>query len=191
MEERERNELLISWATISVAFAWAFGGGLFHFGEFFRILPMVMLGTATGFIVHELAHKYVAIHFGAHAEYRLWQYGLAMALGAAALFGVIIAAPGAVYIYSDTLSRKQNGLISLAGPLTNIVLGIIFAVAAGFLGTQDLVGLTFAFTARINFSLATFNLIPIFPLDGSKVFAWHPVIWAAAIASAFFLPGFL
>ena len=188
MNGQERNEILISWFTISVAFAWAFGGGIFRFGEFFRLLPVVLVGTATGFIFHELAHKYVAIHFGAHAEYRMWQYGLGLAVAMAALFGIVFAAPGAVYIFSDNLSRKENGLISLAGPLTNIVLGIAFALALPFLAPGNLLFDMVRFAASINFSLATFNLLPIFPLDGSKVFAWNPAAWLVSIASAFFLP---
>src|SRR3989344_673417 len=171
MNGQERNEILISWFTISLAFAWAFGGGIFRFGEFFRLLPVVLVGTATGFIFHELAHKYVAIHFGAHAEYRMWQYGLGLAVAMAALFGIVFAAPGAVYIFSDNLSRKQNCFISLAGPLTNIMLGLLFTLAYLFFRPPEMLGLITAYGASINFGLATFNLIPIFPLDGSKVFA--------------------
>ncbi len=188
MEDRERNEIIISWLTISVAFAWAFGGGVFNFAAFPRLLPIVLVGTATGFIFHELAHKYVAIHFGAHAEYRMWQSGLLLAVGMAAFLGIVFAAPGAVYIFSDSLNRKQNGLISLAGPATNIVLGFAFSLVTLLFHPTGLLGLIAAYTASINFGLATFNLLPIFPLDGSKVFAWNPVIWAAAIGVAFFGP---
>ncbi|HIH16843.1 MAG TPA: site-2 protease family protein [Candidatus Diapherotrites archaeon] len=180
MEDRERNEILISWLTISVAFAWAFGGGIFQFGDFFRLMPIVLVATGTGFIFHELAHKYVAIRFGAHAEYRMWQSGLVLAVVMAAVFGVVFAAPGAVYIFSDNLSRKQNGFISLAGPLTNIVLGCLFTLAYLFFHPPELLGLITAYGASINFGLATFNLIPIFPLDGSKVFTWNPLVWGLA-----------
>jgi len=43
------------------------------------------------------------------------------------LFGFIIAAPGAVFI-RGMITRERNGKISLAGPMTNIVLAILFLI---------------------------------------------------------------
>ncbi len=58
--------------------------------------------------------------------------------------------------------------VGIAGPASNILLGTIFALlsrnlAGGF--TKDI----FLFTGSINFILAFFNLIPIPPLDGSRI----------------------
>ena len=33
----------------------------------------------------------------------------------------------------------------------------------------------------VNLFLATFNMIPVMPLDGAKVFRWNKVIWAAVL----------
>ena len=75
--------------------------------------------------------------------------------------------------------RKDRALIALAGPLSNLVLGIIFTLilvplfnmepannASIFLRIQQLV----IYAAFINFGLFIFNLLPIPPLDGSHVF---------------------
>lgn len=180
---REMRDLLISWLTISVAFSLVLSRNFLNVFSFFEAFPIALAGVGTGFILHELAHKYVAIRYGARAEFRAWTIGLAFAIIIPLItFGnLLFAAPGAVYI-SGNVSRKQNGIISLAGPLTNILVGIVFlllSVGAGYGFFYTL----FSSVAMINLFLAAFNLIPIFPLDGSKVLAWNAVVWAV-----FFVP---
>jgi len=182
MKHGERNDLIVSWLTISVAFAILLTPGFFNITSFVVAFPISAMVVGTGFIAHELAHRQIARKFGAHAEYRAWSFGLMFALFSAFL-GFIFAAPGAVYIYGN-LSRKENGLISIAGPLTNI------AVAIGFMGLflvnlNDWTSLLGALGFRINMFLALFNLIPFPPLDGSKVFVWSKAAWAVAAVIAF------
>lgn len=148
-------------------------------GSFPNVFPIALAAVGTGFILHELAHKYVAIHFGAQAEYRAWSIGLLIAL-ITSLFGFVFAAPGATYVYGgNNIGTRENGIISLAGPLTNIIIAILFfipmmAFAHNYIG-QILSGVVF-----INLFLALFNLLPIPPLDGSKVFNWNKIVWAIA-----------
>ncbi|MFI5164831.1 MAG: site-2 protease family protein [Bacteroidia bacterium] len=64
-------------------------------------------------------------------------------------------------------------LVALAGPLSNLFVAIVFGIAVRILisngmGASPLV-LLFGFVVLINISLAIFNLIPIPPLDGSKI----------------------
>lgn len=186
MNQRELIEIVGSWLVISVAFAWVMqtpGGTLAQ--SFLPSLVVALVAVGTGFIFHELAHKYVAIHYGAHAEFFAWPTGLGLALVLAFALGFVFAAPGAVYIFSTNLTKKQNGIISLSGPIVNIILGIVFFVF-GFLAT----GLSNPFFAMlgfragmINFFLAGFNLLPLGPLDGKKVFDWNKAVWAV-----FFVP---
>ena len=72
MNEKERNDLLISWATISVAFAFVLGPGFLNLRGFAEFLPISFVAVGTAFIFHELAHWQVARKFGCHAEYRAW-----------------------------------------------------------------------------------------------------------------------
>lgn len=73
--------------------------------------------------------------------------------------------------------RKDLALVSLAGPLTNVVLAIaaslVVKIILNFEQTELVSFFVFIFTviAKLNLLLAIFNLIPIPPLDGSKVFA--------------------
>jgi len=164
-------------------------------------LLLFALGTSftaviTGFMLHEFAHKVLAQRNGAWAEFRAYPFGLALAI-IFALLGFIFAAPGAVYI-QGMISRRQNGLISIAGPLTNLVLGLGFLSVGLFLGpSTDLLGLALYWIGSINLVLAAFNLLPIPPFDGYKVLKWSIPIYlvtfgiAAALAFLTFTNYFL
>ncbi len=86
---------------------------------------------------------------------------------------VILGAAKPVPVNFANLRDPKKGmmLVSLAGPLSNFVLAVLFVLPIKF-------GLGNAFTeqiflqgALVNIVLGTFNLIPIPPLDGSKVLA--------------------
>ena len=91
-----------------------------------------MVGVGLGFILHELGHKFSAMHFGYWSEYQLWPVGLIIAL-ASSFCGIVFAAPGAVYTYANFLDDRTNGIISIAGPVVNIVLAIIFLLMLQFI----------------------------------------------------------
>ncbi|TDX45201.1 site-2 protease family protein [Orenia marismortui] len=72
--------------------------------------------------------------------------------------------------------RKGMMLVGLAGPLANILLAIVFALifkfAAGYLfqiANPYIIRYLFLIAISINLGLAIFNLIPVPPLDGSKI----------------------
>lgn len=133
------------------------------------------------FIPHEMGHKFVAQKYGAWSEYRKSNNGLIFAV-LISLLGILIAAPGAVYI-RGYITEEQNGKISAAGPIVNI---IISAVSIGLMTvfTNGWLGTLFFMLAYINAMLALFNLIPIPPLDGSKIIKWSIPVWIAMLALA-------
>jgi len=183
--EGELKDILISWLVVSVAFGWVIKNSFSQIMQFpmniiFAIV-VAMIAVGTGFVFHELAHRTVAIRFGAKARYMMWPSLLILALIMAFLTGFVFAAPGAVYIFGEHINRKQNGIISLAGPVTNILLAIMFIaiLMAATVFQNDIIGIIAASAASINLFLALFNLLPIAPFDGSKVFAWQPLLWAA------------
>lgn len=184
---KEIRDLIISFIVIALGFTILYSNG--DYSHFTLIFPVVMIGVGAGFIFHELGHKFVAMHYGYYAEYELWPTGLLIAL-LSSFFGFIFAAPGAVVIYSQGMDEKTNGLISIAGPLVNIALGLIFFLVLGSLGdyvytdTGAIVYLICMLGTRINFFLAAFNLLPIPPLDGSKVMSWSVPIWLITFAVA-------
>lgn len=161
--------IVVSVITISIAFS------IFR-ADFWLIL----LTLGVGFIMHELAHKFVAQYYGAQAEYRAWTFGLLLALGLAVITqgGFIFAAPGAVVIYGRHLNRDQNGKIAIAGAAMNFILSLFFlALAYSSSGYEELARTG----AYLNAFLGAFNLIPIYPLDGQKVQEWNESIWLGSV----------
>lgn len=85
--------------------------------------------------------------------------------------------------------KAAAGKIAAAGPLSNFILAIVFALLTRLgpgLGWSIPLTDAFAMIVRLNISLAVFNLVPIPPLDGSKVlFALLPASRGAYALMAF------
>jgi len=101
----------------------------------------------------------------------------------AALVGGVFAAPGATYVYGNA-TRTENGRISAAGPITNLVLCVPFAALVFLTGGAGLLGLVGIVGLRINAMIATFNMLPISVLDGRKVLDWNPAVFAVLIVAS-------
>jgi Zn-dependent protease len=65
--------------------------------------------------------------------------------------------------------KRDSALISFAGPFSNFLLAIIFAILFKLVGTTGIVGTFLYFMVLYNLLLGFFNLIPLHPLDGFKV----------------------
>lgn len=181
----EITQILISVVALTAAFTIVLMGRVFgDIGEYTALDWVFALGVSavvsvTGFLLHELAHKFVAQYYGAWAEFRMYPTGLLFAV-VFAFLGFLFAAPGAVYI-QGRINRKQNGIISIAGPATNIVFGTIFVALWLLFPDMGIWSFAFNLIGVLSLFLAGFNLIPLGPLDGKKVFKWNPVVWAGAV----------
>ncbi len=154
---------------------------LFFFGSFSVDGFIIMLLTfGVAFIAHELAHKFVAQRYGYWAEFRYWEKGLLLGILMGLTRWFLFLAPGAVYIHSGYrgMPKKQNAYISLAGAATNVALAILFFILKPLFVKTALGFEIMALSISINLLLAWFNLLPIPPLDGSKVYAWNHRNWA-------------
>ena len=198
---REEADLFIAWIAISLSFAIikiAPYGILGPVGKVSLISALIYLGIALltvgiGFILHEMAHKFTAIRYGYWAEFRKDNSMLLVAVALAALVGFVFAAPGATVIYTNAadgrgLSREQNGRISAAGPVTNLLLCIPFAallVIGGGLTSGNILAQIGLAGIQINAMIAAFNMLPISILDGNKVFSWNIPVFLVLILAAF------
>lgn len=143
------------------------------------------LAVITGFLFHELAHKFMAQRYGAWAEFRMYPLGLILAL-IFSFAGFIFAAPGAVYI-QGLISRSQNAKISLSGPTMNLIVGAVFILAWAVLPVGNILGLGLRIVGLVNLFLAVFNLLPIPPMDGSKIFGWNPILYVCIFGTSLVL----
>ena len=195
----ELSSIIIAWIVLS--FGITYKNILALFGGVPGSLDFIIAGfiaTATGFIFHEMGHKFVAIRHGYVAHFRIWTWGLLLTIFTVIAFmgNFLFGAPGAVYIapaasagyYGSSYgySRqpadedKENMIISAAGPGINLAFalgffGLLLISSGGFL--SDLAATGFF----LNVGLGSFNMLPVPPLDGSKIFKKN-ILVALAIA---------
>ena len=189
----EKEQLRESIGFLTLAFALALSNGLFVVMDdpsiLITTLPLAFAAVMTGFLLHELAHKWMAQQYGCWAEYRGNKNGLYFALAMSA-FGFLLAAPGAVMV-SGRITDRQNGIIAAVGPLTNIAIANvalpIYIFTAGLDWPISLLGELARFIIVINLILGGFNMIPVQPLDGSKVIMWSKPAYLGIIAAIFAL----
>jgi len=134
-----------------------------------------------GFILHELAHKYVAQGFGLWAEFRLNMTGLLLT-AISIISPIKFIAPGAVMI-AGFADKQRMGKTAVAGPVTNLIITAALLIALPLAGTGWAYEAMVA-GASINAFLAVFNLIPFAIFDGQKVYAWNKRFWAMAFLAA-------
>lgn len=133
--------------------------------------------------VHEFFHAYVAYRFGDSTAKDMGRLTL-NPLAHLDIFGTLMmflsgfrfgwAKPVPVNPYNLKNPRVADFWISAAGPLSNfglgLIFGLIFRLSANGIIPMPQVGMHFLLIAvMINVSLGFFNLIPLYPLDGSHI----------------------
>ena len=164
--------------------------------SFLRLTVLVAFSLLVAVTVHEFSHALVATGLGDNTAKRLGRLSLnpKKHLDPAGTVMMLVAGFGwgkPVPVNQHNLSHGQTGmaLVAAAGPLTNIMVAFLLAlpIKLGLLdwsapalnrvsyvmtgglpeGLADILGLMIFF----NILLAVFNLIPLAPLDGSKILA--------------------
>lgn len=138
-------------------------------------------------VVHEISHGYVAKYLGDDTAEKMGRLTL-NPLKHLDPFGSIIlpllfiitkapfvlgwAKPVPFNPYNLRNPKTGGGIIAAAGPIVNFILAIIFGLLIRFLwplGVSPFLILSFAIVVFLNLALGIFNLLPIPPLDGSKI----------------------
>ncbi len=169
LEYIEIQDLIISILVLGFAFSFKhWGAQEFNLSIGFSNFILITFLVAFSFLVHELAHRAVAINSQAELRYRAWKFGLILAVIFVfltngwfifAAVGVITIVPLRIYRSGRTkfLGPYERTKIALSGPIANFALAILAAV---------LFNATNAFVWEklfvINAWLAVMNLFPFF-----------------------------
>lgn len=175
----ELIDLLKAWIAVTIAFTILYFSGISTLIPLFIVL---FFTVGVGFLLHELAHKFLAIRYGYHTQF-IADNKMLIFMIVISFFGIVFAAPGGVYI-KGLMDRKKNGLISLAGPLMNMILALIF-LGLTYITNVNLLAYGFV----INSWLGLFNMLPFFGLDGHKVLLWNKGIYVLALIFGIILTG--
>ena len=149
----------------------------------FYYLFCILIVTLFSMILHEIMHGVVALWQGDQTAKLSGRLSLnplkhidpvmtiivplCLALSGAPIFG------GAKPVPINTRNLKHAefsfALVALAGPLTNFILAFIFFLLFSFVSHEGNLGVLFAVGVEVNLGFMLFNLVPIPPLDGSRV----------------------
>lgn len=146
------------------------GAGIFN-------LFNAILITSVSILIHESAHRVTALYAGLRAEYKPWTFGL--------IAGIIIAfltngwawilLPGGVLFHHLTAHRigwwrydiavVTVGMLALWGSVASIFFALFLKLITNFITTPLIEK-----AILLNIALALYTMLPIPPLNGSKVF---------------------
>jgi len=173
-----------SWLLLALLVTWSLAKGIFpgsykgvSESTYWVMGVLGALGLFFSIIFHELCHSLVAT-----------RYGIPMKGITLFIFG------GVAEMDDEPPSARSEFFMAVAGPLSSFVLGLAFhgiSYAGRQLGWPGTIPTVTSYLGFINLLLASFNLIPAFPLDGGRVlrsilWGWKGNLrWATRVSSGF------
>jgi len=187
----EVRALVIAILVVSFIVGFNDGRKTFEFGHWISNFIFVLIMVTVTFLIYETGHRVAGFHAGFKVEYQLWWYGC--------LFGIIVALvtkgiiwwvllPGGIMIHHMTIHRlgwfrygtnvKAYGFIALAGPLSCIAFGTILKTVTLYFPYLPFPAATIDRIFVFNVVFGAVQLLPLPPLDGSRIF-YYSRLWYA------------
>jgi Zn-dependent protease len=171
-----------SWLLLAVLIVWSLAVGIFPDivpglppATYWSMAVVATVGLLFSIVFHQMSHAVVARRSDMPIR------GITLFI-----FG------GVAEMHSEPNSARVEFLMAVAGPVASAVLGflffLLFGLAAGLQGPPAVVGVLW-YLSYLNWTLAIFNLVPAFPLDGGRMlraalWGWRKdLAWATRIAS--------
>jgi Zn-dependent protease len=174
-ERDEVRGLVIATLALIVSFTW----------PTLLKLPIAVLVAILAFAPHELAHKIVAFTYGYAAKFKASLLGILimMLISFITQGNFTTGYAGYVEIQAKRIEKDRLANIALAGPLTNILTGLLLAAINDILMPTLLLPamLYLRMGSVVCISIGIFNLLPIGMLDGQKVFSYSKRLWIASV----------
>ncbi len=161
-------KLDVSWLLLGLLISWSLGAGYFplHYPDLPGVSyawmgASVAIGVLFSIVIHEFSHSLVARRFGMPIR------GITLFI-----FG------GVAEMEEEPPSPRVEFLMAIAGPIASFVLAALLWLTHGVLASAaplPVLGVVETL-AIINLTVALFNLVPAFPLDGGRVLRaglWH------------------
>ncbi len=151
-----------SWLLIFVLVTWTVGTSFryepWSTATLWTVAVLSSLLFFASVLAHELAHSFVARAQGIEVRgITLWLLG------------------GVSTIESEATSPGREAVLAGVGPLSSLVIGVACVLGARVAPASSVAEAMLVYLGFINVALAVFNMLPGFPLDGSKVL--HAGLW--------------
>lgn len=188
--EQEIKDLIITVFSISAISSIS---DIFSGGNWLLTFILSVVIISISLFVKLYTQKRVGKKYDCDVIYK-FDYNLfiiALLLGIITNGGVILAAIGSISIMSGLYTRlghkfvnislREKGLISLSGPMSNVLLALASLLLYPINPTL------FQLSLNLNVFIALFSLLPIPPLEGHNVFFWNRLTWFASFLIPLFL----
>ena len=175
----ETRSFIVSATLLAVVYSWNdWGVTQFELASGLKNLLFAFALISLTLFVHHSGQRFSALAFGLRAEQKLWWYGSLIALI------LVMVSDGTIKLLAATSTlafilpahrlgafRYGPGLsvimkVVIAGPLFNLLFACLIKL------TEPLIGNLAHELFLLNVAFAWWNLLPIPPLDGSKIFYW-------------------
>ena len=169
---------------------WGYGDNFNAIVGLKNLFIAIILITIT-ILIHDGAQRISALHSGFRIEYKMWWYGLLIGLILVFISkgNIWFLAPGGILFHHMATHRlgffrygvniRSVGLITLIGPIANIIFATLIKVSQVNLHLFSVDNIILNKIFLINWVFAVWNLLPIPPLDGVKVFQFSRLTYVA------------